>query len=130
MPTPDEFEMANGYGFDYAMVLPTAKLKSPKGIPTLTGSGKDVLKKIRAAGLETYCYLSVGMDEVIVEIGLPLARAREYADQVNMRMLLDEGALKEYCSLGDKERGVAKIEIAHHPGITPRRPPGFGYIHV
>lgn len=62
-------EFSNQY--DYAMIF---KMDGSSGGYTVSNIAKFCLKQMKNAGVETFCYQSVQMDELIVLIRVPVRR--------------------------------------------------------
>lgn len=109
------------YDYDYVLVFPLDKEARP------TPTAEQALKSIHACGLETFSYLSVQNDELMVLVRCPLTKLRAYADGINFRLLLDKGVARELCAQGDALAGIAPIHIADSPEYSPLDPYAYLY---
>ena len=88
-------------------------------------------KDLNNVGLETFSYLSVERDSIIVKIRASVKRLSEHATVIGYSMLLDDERLKIAAEEGRKDRAgnysVKPLKISHNPDITAIEPYKFIY---
>jgi hypothetical protein len=89
--------------------------------------GKGYIRTMRSNGLETISYHGVNSDDIFVLVRAPLDLLRNYADDIDYRMLLDPTELKRIAAEGNADRHIAPIEITHLPEVTEYEPYSFIY---
>lgn len=102
--------------FDYVMVFPLNKDGSQ------TDYYKDAMLRMLEAGLEVFSYKSVQEDELYVLIRCPLRLLKDFADQIDYKLKIDEVALCNTLMSGDLERRIAPVKITELPELCPYSP--------
>ncbi|CAN0416237.1 unnamed protein product [Pylaiella littoralis] len=116
----DVFETRYGYSWDLCMIFPT---EPPEGVP----HASEIIRRLHNAGLETFIFHSVQMDEIICKIRAPLERLATFASEVEYLMLFDEPNLKRAVERGSDEPLISGRHITHDPTITMYRPHEYVY---
>lgn len=100
--------------------------------PETASHVRFIVDAIKAAGLDTYCYLSVQRDEIICLVSASEFKLRRFADEYDIKLELaqDEVQSRLKSGLHDDEQGayiINPIDIPHMPEICPIKP--FEYIY-
>eukprot|EP01032_Pedospumella_encystans_P010538 gene10538-12308_t len=118
-------ELSSAY--DYVMVFPMEK--SAAGGFQQTPTAKYAVSEMNKAGLETFSYLSIQDDELIVLVRCPAAKLREFADEIDFKLELDPEVVKESLRVGQKdvEKGdgsykIRPVVINDSPVYSPLNP--------
>lgn len=106
--------------YEFCMVFPASKCE-------LQSHGKNMVQSLYKLGFELQIYRGKKESEIVVLIRLPLERARDYAEESEIDMLLDEHKAESLLRRGDAERNIAPAVIEHRPDITAYRPCQFIY---
>lgn len=111
-------ECANFY--EFCMIFP-----SLKGV--ITESGKVMVQSLFALGFELKFYRGINESEVVVLLRVPMSVARDYAEESEMDVLLDEYIAERMLQHGDAGNKISPVVIEHRAEITPFRPCQFIY---
>lgn len=111
--------------FDYCIVFPIIQ-KIGSGYD-LTDSTKDILKRLRHAGIIFFPYLSVDKDELIVLLRASLSTLKEYATTCKFQMILDPDIASKMALEGDEANGIKPFSIPHNTSFSSIPP--FVYIY-
>jgi anoctamin-10/anoctamin-7 len=99
--------------YSYCMVFPEdAEEKGDFG---------NFTNKLMLFGLELFCFKG-RTGKLFVLMRCPLDVIRNYADDINFKMLLDPVKVQEACAAGDAEEQIAPFKIAHDPTVCPYYP--------
>jgi len=121
----ENFRSINGYDWDMVMFFPVA---AGEGAAAAQQSEKRgaIVQALHGAGVETYLYYSAQKDEVVCKLRCPVARLRQYADQINYKFLLDEAKCEAACAAG-REGVFQSFRINGDPAISKLSPYAFIY---
>ena len=111
-----------GYGWDVVMVFPTEGPTEPREDGKTRRTYNEMLKKLAAAGLDTYAYFSVQKDEVYVKIRANLDRLQQQADALNYSMELDKDKLKAAASRGFPKFNIGPLKLSDDKRICKYDP--------
>jgi hypothetical protein len=100
--------------YSYCMVFPEETEESMKHFANYTN-------KLMLFGLELFCFKG-RTGKLFVLMRCPLDVIRNYADDINFKMLLDPVKVQEACAAGDAQEQIAPFKIAHDPAVCPYYP--------
>ena len=108
-PDSEVGDVAEGYQFDFALILPNPEhpdCKDKGFSPDL--SLEEIVERLHIGGLQTYVYRAVDDEEFIVKCRVPLRRLKRFAEDIEFDMKLDEKYLEDVVD-------NRKNKIAHDP---------------
>lgn len=105
-PSSEEFSDK----FDYVIIFPwhpeDQKWKSKEEFHILR-----MVRWITESGLETFPYLSVQNDELILLVRAPQALLEKFADDLDFKLPMDPDEIKKACEAGDLKNKIASFSI-------------------
>jgi anoctamin-10/anoctamin-7 len=104
-------------GYDFCIVCPA----NSKGNLSKAASG-HILKLKNKLCLDVYCYLGVNKKFIFVLIKASLQILRNFSNNHDYRLLLDEVELEKKAKSGNPARGIAPINVSHKPDIVRHKP--------
>lgn len=86
--------------YDIVLVFP---LEGPKEALTQSAEAKYVVNELHKASMETFSYLSIQDDELIVLVRCPVEKLKTFADTIDFNLELDPDAIKRLLKEGLKD---------------------------
>jgi hypothetical protein len=96
-----------GYGYDLVILVPNPADCRAKGLPPPPMSVEEFHERLRLGGLDVYAYYTADSEFIVLKIRAKLNRLKEYAEETEFWMQLDE---KWLAMNDDKEYPVAYDE--------------------
>ena len=102
-------DVAEGYQFDFALILPNPEhpdYKDKGFSPDM--SLEEIVERLHIGGLQTYVFRAADDEEFVVKCRVPLRRLKEFAEDIEFDMKVDERYLEDVVD-------NRKNRIAHDP---------------
>lgn len=121
------------YSYDYVLVFPMKGVDQSEFDPSRPEEGeqstvaKHVIKSMVEAGFVIYTFLSVQQDELIVLSSLDSKALRNFADKTGYMLQLGEAKIRNFLSIGNKDRRIKPVKIADESRFSTLRP--YQYIY-
>lgn len=109
--------------YDLVLVFPWSEDDSNKKKPHVI----EAVRRISEAKFETFTYLSVQKDELIILMRAPLKVLQAYADEIDFKVRLDPVAIKRTCEAGDSAAKIKPFTINDGPEYCIYSP--YDYIY-
>jgi hypothetical protein len=111
-PVRGDPNLDESYGYDFVIIVPNPEHKDYKKANFVPDSTlEDIVERLQLGGLQTYVYKAADCEEFIIKIRIPLERLKEYAEQIEYDMKVDEFYLDEKIDCYGKK-------IAYNPGVN------------
>jgi hypothetical protein len=103
------------YGYDFVIIVPNPEHKDYQAanfVPEFTL--EDIVERLHIGKLQTYVFKAADNEEFVIKIRIPLARLKEFAEEIEFDMKVDEYYLDEKVDCRGKK-------IANNPGMDCSR---------
>lgn len=111
--------------FDYVMVFPMDK--GSDGKYTQTAKSKAVVHAIIAKNIQTFSYLSVQGDELIVLLRCDADKLQRFTDKIDYELELDPAKAQELLEAGNPAKQISPVTINGDKKFSPV--PVYSYLY-